>query len=98
MSVPWVGTNLRYRPWPAPLGVVPTAALMVKQVRLQGLVVGSRRQQQDMVCAINAHAFQARHRQQIQSRAARHRLPLPRGGQTFREDMRRVLTMRAFSQ
>ena len=54
MSVPRFGTNLRYRPWPASLGVVPTAALMVKQVRLQGLVVGSRRQQQDMVCAINA--------------------------------------------
>lgn len=35
-------------------GVVPTAAMMVKQVRLQGLVVGSRRQQQDMVRAIEA--------------------------------------------
>jgi NADPH:quinone reductase-like Zn-dependent oxidoreductase len=35
-------------------GVVPTAAMMVKQVRLQGLVVGHRRQQQDMVRAIEA--------------------------------------------
>jgi NADPH:quinone reductase-like Zn-dependent oxidoreductase len=34
-------------------GQVPTAALMVKQVRLQGLIVGSRRQQQDMVRAID---------------------------------------------
>jgi NADPH:quinone reductase-like Zn-dependent oxidoreductase len=30
-------------------GPVPTAAMMVKQVRLQGLIVGSRRQQQEMV-------------------------------------------------
>lgn len=44
------------------------------------------------------HASQARHRQQLQPRVARRRLLLPRGGQTFREDMRRVLTMRAFSQ
>ncbi len=35
-------------------GVVPTAALMVKQARLQGLIVGSRRQQQDFVRAIEA--------------------------------------------
>jgi NADPH:quinone reductase-like Zn-dependent oxidoreductase len=33
-------------------GVVPTAAMMIKQVRLQGLIVGHRRQQQDMVRAI----------------------------------------------
>jgi len=33
-------------------GDVPTAALMVKQARLQGLIVGSRRQQQDFVRAI----------------------------------------------
>jgi NADPH:quinone reductase-like Zn-dependent oxidoreductase len=33
-------------------GEVPTAAMMVKQVRLQGLIVGNRRQQQDMVRAI----------------------------------------------
>ena len=35
-------------------GRVPTAALMRKQVRLQGLIVGNRRQQQDMVRAIDA--------------------------------------------
>jgi NADPH:quinone reductase-like Zn-dependent oxidoreductase len=33
-------------------GAVPTAAMMIKQVRLQGLIVGHRRQQQDMVRAI----------------------------------------------
>ncbi|SDK17796.1 zinc-dependent alcohol dehydrogenase family protein [Microbulbifer yueqingensis] len=33
-------------------GEVPTAALMGKHVRLQGLVVGSRRQQQDYVAAL----------------------------------------------
>ena len=35
-------------------GEVPTAAMMVKQVRLQGLIVGSRRHQQDMVRALEA--------------------------------------------
>jgi len=35
-------------------GVVPTAAMMIKQVRLQGLIVGHRRQQQEMVRAIEA--------------------------------------------
>jgi len=35
-------------------GEVPTAALMVKQARLQGLIVGNRRHQQDMVRAIDA--------------------------------------------
>jgi NADPH:quinone reductase-like Zn-dependent oxidoreductase len=33
-------------------GTVPTALMMIKQVRLQGLIVGHRRQQQDMVRAI----------------------------------------------
>ncbi|MHC1479829.1 zinc-dependent alcohol dehydrogenase family protein [Frateuria aurantia] len=33
-------------------GDVPTAALMAKQARLQGLIVGSRRQQQDYVAAL----------------------------------------------
>ena len=33
-------------------GDVPTAALMVKQIRLQGLIVGNRRQQQEFVRAI----------------------------------------------
>ncbi|MFE1600482.1 zinc-dependent alcohol dehydrogenase family protein [Methylobacterium sp. ID0610] len=35
-------------------GAVPTAAMMVKQVRLQGLIVGSRRHQQDFVRALEA--------------------------------------------
>ncbi len=35
-------------------GAVPTAALMAKQARLQGLIVGSRREQQDFVRAIDA--------------------------------------------
>jgi len=35
-------------------GQVPTAAMMIKQIRLQGLIVGSRRQQQDMVRAFDA--------------------------------------------
>ncbi len=35
-------------------GEVPTLAMMAKQVRLQGIVVGSRRQQQDFVRAIDA--------------------------------------------
>jgi NADPH:quinone reductase-like Zn-dependent oxidoreductase len=38
-------------------GAVPTAALMVKQARLQGLIVGSRREQADMVRAIEATGF-----------------------------------------
>ncbi len=39
-------------------GEVPTAAMMIKQVRLQGLIVGSRRQQQDMVRAIDVMGLQ----------------------------------------
>ena len=35
-------------------GEVPTGALMVKQARLQGLIVGSRREQVDFVRAIEA--------------------------------------------
>jgi len=35
-------------------GSVPTAAMMVKQIRLQGLIVGSRRHQREMVRAIDA--------------------------------------------
>ena len=34
-------------------GEVPTAALMAKQARLQGIIVGSRRQQADMVRALD---------------------------------------------
>ncbi|GGY57986.1 zinc-dependent alcohol dehydrogenase family protein [Marinobacter zhanjiangensis] len=36
-------------------GDVPTARLMAKQARLQGLIVGSRAQQQDMIRAIEAN-------------------------------------------
>jgi len=35
-------------------GEIPTAALMAKQARLQGLIVGSRRQQQEMVRGLEA--------------------------------------------
>jgi NADPH:quinone reductase-like Zn-dependent oxidoreductase len=35
-------------------GEVPTGALMAKQARLQGLIVGNRRQQMDFVCALEA--------------------------------------------
>ena len=35
-------------------GQVPTAALMQRQVRLQGLIVGSRAQQQELVAAVEA--------------------------------------------
>lgn len=38
-------------------GEVPTAALMVKQARLQGLVVGSRDEQEDFVRALEAAAI-----------------------------------------
>ncbi len=38
-------------------GEVPTATLMAKQARLQGLIVGSRREQTDMVRAIDATGF-----------------------------------------
>lgn len=35
-------------------GEVPTALLMSRQQRLQGILVGSRRHQQDFVAALNA--------------------------------------------
>lgn len=38
-------------------GEIPTAQLMVQQQRLQGLVVGSRRHQQDFVAALDATAI-----------------------------------------
>jgi NADPH:quinone reductase-like Zn-dependent oxidoreductase len=38
-------------------GEVPTAALMAKQARLQGLIVGSRREQQDFVRALESGAI-----------------------------------------
>lgn len=34
-------------------GVIPTSVLMAKQARIQGLIVGNRRQQQDFVKAMN---------------------------------------------
>lgn len=34
-------------------GIIPTSVLMAKQARIQGLIVGNRRQQQDFVNAIN---------------------------------------------
>ncbi|WP_027135412.1 zinc-dependent alcohol dehydrogenase family protein [Geminicoccus roseus] len=38
-------------------GEIPTALLMAKQARLQGLIVGNRRQQNDLVRAIDATGF-----------------------------------------
>ncbi len=38
-------------------GEVPTAALMARQARLQGIIVGSRREQVDMVRAIEATGY-----------------------------------------
>ncbi|WP_020178835.1 NAD(P)-dependent alcohol dehydrogenase [Methylopila sp. M107] len=38
-------------------GEVPTFALMAKQARLQGLIVGSRRHQQEMIRAIDANGL-----------------------------------------
>lgn len=38
-------------------GDIPTARLMAKQARLQGLIVGSRRHQEEMVAAINANGM-----------------------------------------
>ena len=38
-------------------GQVPTALMMVKQVRLQGLIVGSRREQQDFIRALDTLAL-----------------------------------------
>jgi len=38
-------------------GELPTAALIAKQARLQGLIVGSRRQQQDFVRALDGGAI-----------------------------------------
>ena len=35
-------------------GAVPTAMMMIRQIRLQGIIVGHRRQQQEMVRAIDA--------------------------------------------
>ncbi|MEG3174597.1 NAD(P)-dependent alcohol dehydrogenase [Sphingomonas sp. RB3P16] len=59
-------------------GDVPTAALMSKQARLQGLIVGSRRQQQDFVRALDASGIRP-----IIDR----RFPLDRLADAFRYEM-----------
>ena len=59
-------------------GEVPTAALMAKQARLQGLIVGSRREQQDFVRALDAGAI----RPVIDCR-----FPLEQLGDAFRFEM-----------
>lgn len=38
-------------------GVIPTSLLMAKQARIQGLIVGHRRQQQDLVRALEHTAI-----------------------------------------
>ena len=43
-------------------GEIPTAQLAIKQVRLQGLIVGSRKHQTDFIRAIDATGVQARRR------------------------------------
>lgn len=55
-------------------GEVPTAALMSKQVRLQGITVGSRRQQQDLIRALDSSGI----RPVIDSR-----FPLEKLGEAF---------------
>jgi len=56
-------------------GEVPTAVLMAKQARLQGLIVGSRRDQQDFVRAIEAGGLRP---------AVDRRFPLDRLADAFR--------------
>ena len=36
-------------------GQVPTLAMMAKQIKLQGIIVGSRRHQQEMIRALDAN-------------------------------------------
>lgn len=38
-------------------GTLPMMSVLAKQLRLKGVLVGSRRQQQDMVRAINANSM-----------------------------------------
>ncbi len=59
-------------------GEVPTAALMAKQARLQGLIVGSRREQQDLVRALDGGAIRP---------VIDRRFPLERLADAFRFEM-----------
>jgi NADPH:quinone reductase-like Zn-dependent oxidoreductase len=59
-------------------GEVPTAALMAKQARLQGLIVGSRREQQDFVRALDATGIRP---------VVDRRFPLDRLADAFRFEM-----------
>lgn len=59
-------------------GEVPTAALMAKQARLQGLIVGSRRQQQDFVRALDGSGIHP---------MVNRRFPLEQLGDAFRYEM-----------
>ena len=59
-------------------GEVPTAALMRQQARLQGLIVGSRREQQDFVRALDASGIRP---------VVDRRFPLERLADAFRLEM-----------
>ncbi|WP_242095755.1 NAD(P)-dependent alcohol dehydrogenase [Sphingomonas sp. CROZ-RG-20F-R02-07] len=59
-------------------GEVPTAALMGKQARLQGLIVGSRREQQDFVRALDGATIRP---------VVDRRFPLERLADAFRYEM-----------
>ena len=59
-------------------GQVPTAALMAKQARLQGLIVGSRREQQAFVRALDATGIRP---------VVDRRFPLEALGDAFRYEM-----------
>lgn len=60
------------------VGEVPTAALMAKQARLQGLIVGSRREQQDFVRALEAGGIRP---------VVHRRFPLEKLADAFRFEM-----------
>jgi NADPH:quinone reductase-like Zn-dependent oxidoreductase len=59
-------------------GDVPTAALMAKQARLQGLIVGSRREQQDFVRALDGGSIRP---------VIDRRFPLDQLADAFRHEM-----------